>query len=113
MAKVNGSHLKAGAAIWTTGYVIGVGNVPVKLIVVSGAVESSNRLAVTYDNPADATTYAASHDYENNTDFVFLGDRGVRPYNYDNRVTQLFTTKSDLELALKAWNGKNPNFIYE
>jgi hypothetical protein len=113
MAKVNGSHLKAGAAVWTTGYIRGVGKVPVKLIVVNGAIESSNRLEVTYDNPADATTHAASMDYENKKFFVFLGDRGVKPYNYDSRVPQLFTTKSDLELAIKAWDGKNPNFIYE
>lgn len=113
MAKVNGSHLKAGAAIWTSGYVMGVGKVPVKLIVVSGAIEASNRVAVTYANPADAGTYAASPDHKDKADYVFLGDRGVRPFNYDNRMTQVFTTKVELEMAINAWAGKNPNFIYE
>ena len=38
-------------------------------------------------------------------------DLGIRPINYDNRPTQAFTTKEEIDEAVKSWAGVNPNFL--
>lgn len=111
--QVFGQDLIEGQRIWAPGYVIGKGHVPVELIVVDSHVDSEyKRLKVAYVNKEDARTHAAGYDYQDKASYIYLGDLGVRPHNYDNRRPQVFFTREALEVAIELWAGQNPNFLY-
>lgn len=112
MAKVTGEMLVPGQRVWKMAYSSLLGDVMVELIIIDGVVDTvHNKTRVAYANPKDAQYHAASLDYVNGQYYIYLGDLGVRPYNYDERASQLFTTKKALEVAALAWDGKNPNFL--
>lgn len=48
---------------------------------------------------------------KNGDAILFPGDMGMRPWNYDQRPTQVFTTRAACEKAIKEWGGRNPNFL--
>jgi len=112
--QVHGDDLIEGQRIWAPGYSLSAkGYVPVELVIVDSHVDRKyHRIKVAYVNQEDRQFHAASYDYEDEASYIYLGDLGVRPYNYDKRTPQVFHTKQALESAIALWDGKNPNFLY-
>lgn len=112
MAKLTAEHLVAGAKIWMAGYSrITKKQVPLELKVVTGKLVEGIRFHVHYANATEHYIIGPSYSVtEDEPDFwVYLGDKGIRPYNYDSRPTQLFTTREEMQAAINLWDGKNPN----
>lgn len=79
---------------------------PMEFIIITGEVGEFNKMFVT---PVDKTK---EHGYEvNGRDVVYLGDMGVAGYAYNKRAPRIFTTREDLEAAIKMWAGRHPNTI--
>jgi hypothetical protein len=113
MAKLTGDIIKAGLHVWALGYNRNTRkDVPVELIVISGDAGSMGRLYVMPAN-AESDDKWLTKDPNTHQPVIYLGDSGVRPYNYDDRATQVFTTREEMEEAIALWGGKNPNFVTE
>lgn len=117
MAKLTGDLIKAGMSIWVIGYERGVYNVqiPVELTIVDGVVkETSNSMLINF---VDANVWSLKvtslHEDTNGYPSMYLGDQGVRPYAYDNRCTQVFTTKEEVQALIDMVGDRNPNFVDE
>lgn len=118
MSKLTGDMIKQGLHIWvaapekTTCKLI-----PVEMIVVTGEVERDGKVlhVVFADEVTSKAVFSVSSDPR--SDFqryvIYLGDDGVKPYAYDNRCTQVFTTKESMQAAIDMWNGRYPNFVTE
>jgi hypothetical protein len=116
MAKLTGKIIKSGLHVWAKGYDRATTKfVPVELVLVSGVertpVSGAKVVYVNKCNQDDRIDYLGGIPEVGMG--IYLGDAGIRPYNYDNRATQVFTTKEECEQAIKLWAGRNPNFIYE
>lgn len=110
MAKVTAEHLVAGAKIWMEGYDQNtLTKVPLELIVVSNTFSQNRHITVSYANQADIEIIGPTNREEGF--LLWPADRGIRPYNYDYRPTQLFTTREEMESAINFWEGENPNFL--
>lgn len=115
MAKLTGDLIKVGQRVWAVGYDKNLRiEVPVELVIISDIIRpnSCEVVQVALATPNNGVVYYGSIP---GTDMIgfYPGDDGVRPYNYDNRATQVFTTKEDLEQAMIVWDGRNPNWVDE
>ena len=98
MAKVIGSDVVTGAKFWVEGHQAGSGLEAVQVLI-TGNIEGKPYLV------AGRVVQGGHGQYCE----LFLNDRGVEPYAYDQRCTQLFHTKEELLEAKKNWHNGNAN----
>jgi len=114
MAKLTGDIIKAGLHVWVGGYINGVLS-PVEVIIRDGQVNHSDEIqTIVVDLAVPTTEYVGVSRIAGTQKLgIYLGDAGVRPYNYDNRCTQVFTTQEEMQAAIDLWDDDNPNFLDE
>ncbi|WP_407304242.1 hypothetical protein [Acinetobacter sp.] len=110
MAKLTGDIIKAGLHVWVAGLDKKL-NIPVEVVIDTGEVYRCNIIEVTC--VADDASNCCHRDPNTGRHVIYLGDAGVRPYNYDSRAVQVFTTKGECQAAMNFWDGRNPNFLTE
>lgn len=118
MAKLTGEIINKGLRVWVMAYESETMEpAPVELEIVTGVVERDrNVVHVVFANRSDESLfYGISRDPKDDSNryLIYLGDDGVRPYNYDDRCTQVFTTKEETEAMIEMCAGRYPNFVCE
>ena len=116
MSKLTGDLIKKGMHVWVAGYDRKtMETIPVEMIIVTGEVErDSNILHVVFsDRKLEEKCYGISCDPCVDRKVIYLGDYGVRPYNYDDRCTQVFTSEEEMLAAIDMWDGRYPTFVCE
>ncbi len=111
--RVTAEHIKAGQHIFIAGVPRGLGkSVPLEVVILNGIVDDEyHTVQIIHAHDIDLTTRAGYCIPDKDGRFLYLGDLGVKPYAYDGRVTQAYTTAEEMAAAIDLWAGKNPNFI--
>lgn len=112
MAKLTGDIIKAGLRVWVKGWDKELNDIPVELVIDTGDVYETGTINVLRVS-SHASEGCISRHPDSGKYVLYLGDRGVCSHNYDNRATQVFTTREEFVAAMELWNGRNPNFVTE
>lgn len=80
---------------------------PMEFIIVTGQVGIASSLLI------NALVFGKNHynHLAGGREGIYLGDRGVPGYAYDERGPQIFTTREEMQAAIDMWAGRNPNFV--
>lgn len=98
MNKVTGKDVVKDATFWIEGYHVDGRWAEVEIKVLG-----------MYDTSHGIVSVEVLGHPEKEAEKLFLSDRGVEPYAYDKRCTQLFHTKEELLEAKKNWHTGNAN----
>lgn len=113
MAKLTGDIIKAGLHVWVVGGGMDCNDMPVEVVIDTGEIDAKYNTVDVLRMCDNSSPACIPSDQDTGKYVLYLGDSGVRPYNYDDRQTQVFTTREELVEAMEAWAGKIPNFIAE
>lgn len=113
MAKLTGDMIQEGLHIWAINHYHDV-MAPIELVIDSKVIEYGDEvLLVSVANKSDEECNLISEHPVDDRKVIYLGDDGVRPYNYDDRCTQVFTTKESCQECIDMLKGRWPNFVRE
>lgn len=113
MAKLTGDMIETGLHIWAINHYHDSPK-PIELVIDAQQIEYGDKvILVSIANKADEDCNSISDHPVDDRKVIYIGDDGVRPYNYDDRCTQVFTTKESCQECIDMLNGRWPNFVRE
>lgn len=107
MAKVTADMVKPGKFFWLLGFD------KERALTIPVRIEITSEVFLRYNIPVVLCRQNPYQEHVFYHEPLYLGDLGIRPLNYDNRPTQMWTTKMECKRAIRRWKGRNPNFLEE